>query len=159
MVITPQMCALVHGHHSTDVCSGTWSPHHRCVLWYIATTPQMYKLRPWALRMYYSVCSDIIMVRIPALQCSSSMLRPQLRLCRMAWVRGEGRESNKATNIYEIGHGNMKRTNLHTGMHDCTRMETTNGYNHCCSDCTVKSRCLILRFSGCPCTLCVSIEM
>ena len=61
------------------------------------------------------------------------MLRPQLRLCRMAWVRGEGRESNKATNIYEIGHNNMKRTNLHTCTHDCTRMETTkyNGYNHC----------------------------
>ena len=73
----------------------------------------------------------IIIIRIPALKCSSSMLRPQLRLCRMAWVRGEGRESNKATNIYEIGHNNMKRTNLH--MHDCTRMETTkyNGYNHC----------------------------
>ena len=65
----------------------------------------------------------IIIIRIPALKCSSSMLRPQLRLCRMAWVRGEGRESNKATNIYEIGHNNMKRTNLH--MHDCTRMETT----------------------------------
>ena len=61
------------------------------------------------------------------------MLRPQLRLCRMAWVRGEGRESNKATNIYEIGHNNMKRTNLHTCTHDCTRMETTkyNGYNRC----------------------------
>ena len=61
------------------------------------------------------------------------MLRPQLRLCRMAWVRGEGRESNKATNIYEIGHNNMKRTNLHTCTHDCTGMETTkyNGYNHC----------------------------
>ena len=73
----------------------------------------------------------IIIMRIPALKCSSSMLRPQLRLCRMAWVRGEGRESNKATNIYEIGHNNMKRTNLH--MHYCTRMETTkyNGYNHC----------------------------
>ena len=51
------------------------------------------------------------------------MLRPQLRLCRMAWVRGEGRESNKATNIYEIGHNNMKRTNLH--------MQKYNGYNHC----------------------------
>ena len=71
----------------------------------------------------------IIIIHIPALRCSSSMLRPQLRLCRMAWVRGEGRESNKATNIYEIGHNNMKRTNLH--MHDCTRMETTHGYNHC----------------------------
>ena len=47
----------------------------------------------------------------------------------MAWVRGEGRESNKATNIYEIGRKNMKRTNRH--MHDCTRMETINGYNHC----------------------------
>ena len=48
---------------------------------------------------------------------------------------GERRESNKATNIYEIGHNNMKRTNLHYNyiMHDCTRMETTNGYNHCAS--------------------------
>ena len=40
------------------------------------------------------------------------MLRPQLRLCRMAWVRGELGESNKATNIYEIGHNNMKITNI-----------------------------------------------
>ena len=71
----------------------------------------------------------IIIISIPALKCSSSMLRPQLPLCRMAWLRGEGRECNKATNIYEIGHNNMKRTNLH--MHDCTRMEATNGYNHC----------------------------
>ena len=71
----------------------------------------------------------IIIIRIPALKCSSSMLRPQFRLCKMAWVRGEGRESSKATNIYETGHNNLKRTNLH--MHDRTRMETTNGYNHC----------------------------
>ena len=73
---------------------------------------------------YWRSCNDIIIImRIPALKCSSSMLRPQLRLCRMAWVRGEERESNKATNIYEIVKNNMKRTNLH--MHDCTRMETT----------------------------------
>ena len=44
----------------------------------------------------------IIIIRISALKCSSNMLGPQLRLCRMAWVRGEGRESNKATNICDI---------------------------------------------------------
>ena len=40
--------------------------------------------------------------------------------------RGERKQQG---NIYEIGHNNLKRTNLH--MHDCTRMEMTNGYNHC----------------------------
>ena len=65
-----------------------------------------------------------IIMLIPVLKCIGRMLRPQLCLCRMGWVRGEGRESNKATNMYEIGHNYMH-------MHDCTRMEMANDYKQC----------------------------